>query len=161
MSRKNYLTCIKYGNTNTICEPTMNTFATYIWMCHIEKKVPLFSFLCESQFESELCHSAQRCMSVSLSAFLRFSRHDSQGSEQDREGVKESFCLRQWSNLSRGPVYTLPSALYGDKSLEHSLLSIYFLTVKTCIQSWEEWNMPEQLYTLEHSVEVWLVSEQC
>lgn len=55
--------------------------------------------------------------------------------ESDGEGVKESFSLIQWSNLSRGPPHALIPALCSDKIFEQSLLSIYFLTVQTYTQS--------------------------
>lgn len=95
---------------------------------------------------------------------LALSPHDSWVSEQERhwqrqrERVKESFCLAQWSNLSRGLSIPFTSALYGDKSLEQSLLNICFLTVKTYSQVWVLFCWRWSAWTMLHSIKGWCTS---
>ncbi len=58
---------------------------------------------------------------------------------KEKERVTETERERELKRVSDltcpGAPYTLTFVLYGDKVLEQSLLSIYFLTVKTYIQS--------------------------
>lgn len=121
----------RYSNTNTISAQATKTFATY------RQKKPHRAVLlwCVPPFESELLTDVWTCHSLLF--FGAFRPRDSRASEKgsDGEGVKESFSLIQWTNLSGGPPHALISALHGDKIFEQSFLSIYFLTVQTYIQS--------------------------